>query len=325
MAAVRPRSLSETASVAIHPTPPYLFQGSFFKPSHFQTQDRAARKHTAWQTVRLDRRSWGVRVSGNESVWHPTVRVCIYGERPITQPQILRFTTVLRRRYDMETDITPFYQLVNRNPRCRPTLLRWMGSRPTCAYSLYELLVVLVCLQNTHVRRTISMMQHLFETYGHLVTFDGQSLWVFWDPRALVGQEGRLRELKLGYRAKSLDKLSQYFANADDGYDDRLRALSDRDLAAALQEIPGVGPATAGGLMFDYFHRYDSLSYLPPWETKIFRRLLREPTTSSTDLVAMAHRTWPDYSMLALHLLFEDQFWRLRQRSSNVLAGLVPT
>jgi 3-methyladenine DNA glycosylase/8-oxoguanine DNA glycosylase len=197
-----------------------------------------------------------------------------------------------------------------------------MGTRPTCAYSLYELLVILICLQNAPVRRTESMMQHLFEAYGERVTFDGRSLWAFWDPKDLVGQEDRLRELRLGYRARSLERLSRYFSDVAPGFEARLWTLSDESLVTALREIPSVGPATAGGLMFDYFHRYDSLEYLSPWETKIFRRLLREPKASSAGLVSQAHRSWPGYSMLALHLLFEDQFWRMRDGLPHVLAGV---
>ncbi len=224
----------------------------------------------------------------------------------------------------MRTDITPFLRLVRRTPLDRPVLLRWMGTRSSCAYSLYELLVILICLQNARVRRTETMMEHLFEAYGRRVTFSGHSLWSFWAPPALVGQEARLRGLRLGYRARTLERVSRYFDQSARDYEDRLWALPDKDLATALQEIPGVGPATAGGLMFDYFHRYDSLTYLPPWETKIFRRLLEKPNASQEELVAVAHRTWPGYSTLALHILLEDQFWRMRERRPNVLAGLVP-
>lgn len=308
----------------IRPTPPYSFQGSFVKPSHFRTTDTVERNLTAWQTVRADGRVLGVRFSGNNDVWRPEIHVQVYGHGTIARGRWNRLMDLVKRRFDTESDLAPFFGLVRRTPRGRRTLLRWMGSRPTCAYSLYELLVILVCLQNARVGRTASMMQRLFEAYGQLVRFDGHSLWAFWDPRALVGQERRLRELRLGYRARSLERLSQCFATADRDFEDRLWELPDPDLADALREIPGVGPATAGGLMFDYFHRYDALAYLPPWETKVFRRLLKEPKSSADDLVALAHRTWPGYSMLALHLLFEDQFWRLREGSPNVLAGLAP-
>lgn len=306
----------------ILPTAPYSFQGSVFKPSHFRTTDRAERDLTSWQTVRAGERLFGVRLSGNNDVWNPRIYVRIYGEARTARSASTHLLDLLKRRFDTESDIAPFVDLVRRTPRGRRTLLRWMGSRPTCAYSLYELLVIGICLQNAQVRRTVSMMHHLFETYGRLVKFDGHSLWAFWDPRSLVGQEPRLRELRLGYRARSMERLSRYFATVDRGFEERLRALPDASLETALQEIPGVGPATAGGLMFDYFHRYDALSYLPPWETKIFGRLFRQPTGSSSDIVSLAHRTWPGYSMLALHLLFEDQFWRMRDGLPNVLSGL---
>lgn len=320
----RPRTLVKLDRVSTSPTPPYSFRGSAFKPSHFRTADHAARDLAAWQTVRVGERLFGVRLTGNDDVWRPRVHVSVYGEGKISSPQLSRLLGLLRRRYDMESDITPFVRLAKRAPRARSTLRRWIGSRPTCAYSLYELLVILICLQNARVRRTETMMRNLFGAYGRFVRFDGQSLWSFWTPRALVGQENRLRDLRLGYRAKSLERLSRYFAQNGGDFEDRLWELSDGDLRAALQEIPAVGPATANGLMFDYFHRYDSLVYLPPWETKIYRRLLHQPNASSEKLVALAHQNWPGYSMLALHILFEDQFWRMREHRPHVLEGLAP-
>ena len=320
----RTQTLYGPNRIEIDPTPPYSFQGSIIKPSHFRTADCAVQGLTLRQTVLVDGRRFGVRITGRGDLWHPRVVVSVYGERGTSSVQLTQLADLLRRRLDMETDVSPFFDLARRTPRGRATILRWMGSRPTCMYSLYELLVVLICLQNTHVRRTESMMQRLFESFGRRVSFDRRLLWSFWEPRALVSQEKRLRELRLGYRARSLETLSRFFSSADRDFEDRLAGLPDAELTSALQEIPGVGPATAGGLIFDYFHRYDALTYLPPWETKIFRRLLHEPHGSAAKLVGFAHRTWPGYSRLALHILFEDQFWRLRDGRPNILAGLAP-
>lgn len=318
------RSLRELTRVVLSPRPPYHLQGSFIKPSHFRTADCVLGRRTVWQTMRIEGRVLGIRLSGNREVWRPRISVDVYGEGTLPGPQRDSLVDLLNRRLDTESDLSGFFRLVRRTPRGRRTLLRWMGSRPTCPHSLYELLVVLICLQNTQVRRTETMMQRLFEEYGDVVQFDRHSLRTFWDPRALVGEECRLRELRLGYRARTLERLSGFFAGNEREIEARLWALSDPDLANALLELPGVGPATAGGLMFEYFHRYDYLVHLPPWDTKIFQRLFRTPRRSSLELVDLAHRTWPGYSMLALHLLFEDQFWRMRDGAPNVLAGLTP-
>jgi hypothetical protein len=54
--------------------------------------------------------------------------------------------------------------------------------RASSGVSLYEFLVITVMLQNTVVRRSVSMLQALFERYGTRVTFGGRTLWAFWDP-----------------------------------------------------------------------------------------------------------------------------------------------
>lgn len=48
----------------------------------------------------------------------------------------------------------------------RPALERWRGMRVTSAASLYKFLVLAIVLQNATVRRSVNMLQALFERDG---------------------------------------------------------------------------------------------------------------------------------------------------------------
>jgi N-glycosylase/DNA lyase len=66
------------------------------------------------------------------------------------------------------------------------------------------------------VRRSVSMMQALLENYGTLLSYDGQKLYCFWEPEVIDAvTEQALRALKVGYRAKSIKRVTAAFVGKD--------------------------------------------------------------------------------------------------------------
>ncbi len=253
------------------------------------------------------------------------VRIDVFGQKGISKDSLLGLISVIEREYDTKSDLNPFYLILNKSKVFRHSFLKWIGTHPTCGYSLYELLVICLCLQNTNIKRTIQMMNNLFTTFGVLIKFDGKRLYGFWNPILLNDQELKLRELKLGYRAKLLVKLSLFFSSQDHQYEKGLWRLSDSDLIRSLQEIPSVGPATASYLAFEYFHKYDASYHIPPWERKIFSYIFKMKGIRSKNIIEFAKKTWPHYSMLALHVLFEDQFWKMHNGKNEWLKNIIRT
>lgn len=297
------------------PLPPYHFLGSFIKPSHFRTDDHTEKGGRIWRTLRLRDSIFGLVFEAAKVRSKALVSARVYSSKIPSRAVLAELQSIVSYRFDMNSELSGFVNLVKRSPIAKQTLTRWLGSRPTCGYSLYEFLVICICLQNANIKRTTSMMTSLFSRYGHAVEFCGMRLYVFWKPTALLNQEAELRNLKLGYRAKLLDQLSFFFGCKEPEYENDLRSHSDPKLLKALQEIPSVGKATASYLAFEYFHRYDALTYLPPWETRIYRQILGNQFRSANSIVRFAHRTWPGFSMLALHILFEDHFRKLAERN----------
>ena len=153
----------------------------------------------------------------------------------------------LRWRFDLDsTGVPEFVRRFKKDKYLASIIRKRPGMRPKSTYSLYEYLVITVLLQNTVVRRSVSMLQALFERYGRLVRFDGKALWEFWAPEQVHhAREEQLRALKLGYRAKTLKRQAEQFVHHEI---DELALRNNRDmtvLAAALDRIYGVGPQSA--------------------------------------------------------------------------------
>lgn len=112
---------------------------------------------------------------------------------------------------------------------------------PNC---LYEYLIIGIVLQNASVRRSVQIFKALLENYGTLLEFDGKKLWCFWKPGKLQKvSEDELQVLKVGYRAKSIKKIDNYFSQGQ--IDENELGTKDRETQMTeLLKLYGVGPAT---------------------------------------------------------------------------------
>jgi hypothetical protein len=104
--------------------------------------------------------------------------------------------------------------------------------------------LIAIVLQNATVRRSVQMMQALLENYGTRLLYDGQELYCAWEPKVMDrATEQELRDLKVGYRAKSIKRVTAAFAQREiDEFD--LRTRSGEEQRQALLGLYGIGPAS---------------------------------------------------------------------------------
>jgi len=252
----------------------------------------------------------GLKFQNAGTVDAPLVRLTIFADRALMSDEITTMGYEVAYDLSLYVDLAPFNVMLERDKLMQPVLSRWRGMR-IAGGSLYESLMVGILLQNATVRRSVQMLDNLFRTYGTLLHFDGQALYGFWSPEVLdATPEEDLRALKVGYRAKSLKRISNQFARGE--IDEKaLRCLSNQELKRELLKLYGVGPQTVWYLMFEVFHRFDAFEYISPWEQKIYSRLLfDEELVPAEQILAEVERRWGRWKMLAAHYLFEDLFWR---------------
>ena len=193
--------------------------------------------------------------------------------------------------------------------------------------TLYEYLVVAIVPQNATVRRSVNMMQALFERCGTLLSYDGKGLFCCWSPETLDGlTEADLRALKIGYRAKSIKRVSDAFARGE--IDElRLRQQTADEQRSALLDLYGIGPASVGYILFDVFHHWDELSHISPWERRIYSKLFFDVDPASpvpvAQLLDLFERRFGEYQMLAVNYIWEDLFWRRKQGTVPWLEPLI--
>ncbi|WP_207944834.1 DNA-3-methyladenine glycosylase family protein [Actinomadura rubrisoli] len=317
-------NLTHSEIITLRPAQPFHFDGTFRKSSHFPVPFRHHEPGKYWQTLTWDGEVLGIRMTTGGTGENPEIELTVYSGHRLPESVLDGVVAELTARFDLDADLRPFVDGLAGEPVLGAAIGRWAGMRVSSSYSLYEFLAVAVVLQNTTVRRSAQMLAALFEEFGTRVAFDGRELFAFWRPGAVAGAgEQRLRELKLGYRAKTLHRIAEAF-EAGTVDETAIRALPPSERRRRLLQIYGVGPASVSYLLFEVFHHYDAFDTLPPWEQKIYSRLLfdEERVPAEKILAEAAHR-WGEWRMLAAHYLFEDLFWRHAREEIPWLRALI--
>ncbi|MFH1472824.1 MAG: hypothetical protein ABIF06_00195 [bacterium] len=206
-----------------------------------------------------------------------------------------------------------FNKTFSRDETLAPIFKKWRGMRPGHPSCLYEYLIIGIILQNASVRRSVQMFKALLENYGTLLEFDDKKLWCFWSSGKLQKVSiDELRALKVGYRAKSIKKIDDYFSQGLIN-ETELRAKDRETQMTELLKLYGVGPATVWYLLFDVFHHWDFFNHISPWEQKIYSKLFfdRDPENPVPVKKILKHfDRFGKYKQLAVHYIWEDLFWK---------------
>lgn len=319
--------------VELEPTAPFHFDASLHKPDHFPSPDNAWESGVRWQTMRWQDLPLGLKFENRGTVDRPAIRLSVWAEDPLDFGFLDGLIAEIDYRCNLNLDLSEFYARFADDAQLGPVITRWRGLRPSAFGSLYEYLVITIVLQNATVRRSVQMMQALLETYGTALTYDGQTLYCFWDPHALDSvTEDDLRQLKVGYRARTIRRMTDAFisgATSSTGAIDEL-ALRQAPLEVqrkSLLALYGIGPASVGYILFDMFHRWGELSHISPWEQRIYSKLFldRDPDDPAPveKLLQLLDAGFGEWKMMAVHYLWEDLFWQRVHQPVDWLEALI--
>lgn len=319
--------LIHSTGLFIFPKPPFSFDSSMHKPDHFPSQDTQWEQGIRWQTMVWQGKNLGLKFEHQGSTDIPEIKLTIFSDSQLHKTFLDQLREEIVYRYDLNADLSDFTRRFAHDIQLGPIIHTWPGMRIMSPQSLYEYLVIGIVLQNCTVRRSIAMMQMLFEKYGRTVIFDGKKLYCFWEPkRFLTATEEELRALKVGYRAKSLLRISEPFTKREIDEHIIRRENKERQRETLLQ-LYGIGPATVGYLLFDVFKHYDELRHISPWEQKIYSKLFFNTDSESPvfvkQLLDLFEERYGEYKMLAVHYIWEDLWWKRKNTHIPWLEKLI--
>lgn len=310
----------QAGRLKVKPSVPFNFLATVFKPSHYQSAIVIFEDGKLYQALRVNSSLYGIVLSdsGIDSK-HPGMTITVYvpvGKKldKLAKDEIVKEITF---RYNLDGSISDFISSFKGDKTLSGPIKRLGGMRPSCAYSLYEFLMITTMLQNTVVKRSISMTEAMLKAFGTKISFAGKEIYAVWEPASIQNtSEEFLRELRIGYRAKIIKRVSQAFADGQIS-ESKLREMDSENTKKTLLALYGVGPQSVSYLLFEYFHHYDALDHLSPWEGKILSMLLYgSKTNPPEDTVEDLKRRYGSWRALAVHYLFEDVFWQRKKKTT---------
>jgi len=303
--------LKNKKTIFLFPTSPFHFDGTFHKPGHFPDRLEDWQNGKYWQTIRIGKKLFGLKIENKGNIQKPKIKVSVFYNNTISDNEIEIIKQEIIWRFDLNADLREFNKLTKKDKRFYPIFKKWLGMRTSSAHDLYGLLIVAVVLQNATARRTVQMMKALLDNYGTKLKFDNKEIFAIWLPEDLKNvSEQDLRNLKIGYRAKFIKRLSQDFAKGLVN-ELKIRNLDKTAASEELMKLYGVGPETARILLFEACHQYDTFDHIAPWQQKIYSRLFyKKPLVSANKIRDDIKKQYGKYSMLAVHYIWEDIFWR---------------
>jgi 3-methyladenine DNA glycosylase/8-oxoguanine DNA glycosylase len=313
--------------IALFPKAPFNFDASMHKPDHFPSADNEWEPGIRWQTMLWEKVPLGLRFENRGTIDRPRISLSIWSQEELGRDFLNGLTDEINYRLNLQLDLTEFNRRFRSDSQLGPVINRWRGMRPLNCSSLYEYLITAIVLQNATVRRSVNMMQALFENYGTLLSYDGRELYCFWEPEVIDrATEQELRALKIGYRAKSIKRVTGAFVRKEiDEFE--LRNKSREEQREALLALYGIGPASVGYILFDVFHHLDELTHISPWEQRIYSKLFfdqgPEEPVSVKELLELFDRRFGEYKMLAVHYIWEDLFWKRKYEDIEWLERLI--
>jgi 3-methyladenine DNA glycosylase/8-oxoguanine DNA glycosylase len=258
-----------------------------------------------WQGQEL-----GLKFENQGTIGQPEIKASIFHQKDLPKNYLENLIPEIRWRFNLDTDISPFCEKFKKDKVLGPIISKWKGMKPRAANSLYEILIIYIVLQNATVKRSVQMLENLFNKFGKKVAYDGKILAAFWEPQKIAAaSEQELRDLKVGYRAKYIKKISEQFANKEiDEF--ALRKMGREEVKRKMLKLYGIGPASVEYLLFEDFYFCDTLETIPPWEQKIMSKLIFDKDLVVKEEILGFFKKYEGWEKLAFIYIWEDVFWR---------------
>ncbi len=307
-------NLENKTVIELEPKAPYNFNANFHKPSHFPSSDNSWEEDRFWTSMVWEKQELGLKFENRGTIDKPRVTLSIFSEDPLSKELINGLIPEIRWRFDFDSDVTEFIHKFEHKSVLGPLIEKWRGMKPIAGVALYEMLIIFVLLQNATVRRTVQMLENLFATFGKRIAFDEKVLSTYWEPSKMAKSTVQeLRELKLGYRARFLMKITEQFTNKEID-ESALRNMKRDEVRKELLKLYGIGPYSVNYLLCEGFYLCSTLESIPPFEQKIMSKVIfNRKLISAKRILKFFRENYRGWEMLAFHYFWEDLFWRRRK------------
>jgi len=269
-------------------------------------RDEVYEDETLWTAARFGGRPVGLKFRSSGSLARPRIQVTIFTRGRVQKQEISALRSRLKVLIGAHDDLKEFYSVAKTDPILRHTVKDLYGMHDTHPFSIFDSVVLSICLQMTSLKRADQMMEAIDNLYGDRLEFDGKLVTLSPSPERIAALDARefSRRGNLGYRGKyivaSAKKIVSGFPEAEE-----LAAMAPETAKEKIMELPGIGDYSAdivnphGGFPID------------AWSVHVFSVLLfgRDPKNSRNAIERVKRagvKRWGRWSWMAFFYVAQD-------------------
>jgi N-glycosylase/DNA lyase len=303
-----PKRLTRATRFDITPIRPFNFPLTARKPASWDlfTSGEVLEDDTLWTGIRHEGRPLGLKLRSLGTLEEPLVVVEVYGQRTKTIPKLDELRANLRFCLGADQDLREFYAFARNDSILKHAVKSLYGMHDTQTYSLFNSVILAICLQMARLKRSREMMESIDEKYGDKVEFDGRVVRIqpAADSVAHLDPSTLARECKLGYRAKYIVASAKMICAGFPDVRD-LTEMGPEEAGKKLMELPGIGEYAAdiinplGGFPIDAWS-VDVFSML------FFGKLPKDRRNEIEMVKEEGMRRWGRWSWMAFFYVAQD-------------------
>lgn len=226
------------------------------------------------------------------------------GSRPIEKREREKIATYIIEWFDLDNDLTPFYEMANTDPLLQIPAQKFYGLRVIGIPDLFEALCWGVLGQQINLAFAYSLKRQFVESFGDSIEWNGKKYWVF-PPYERIAQ---LEPTDLA-AIKMTVKKSEYIIGiarlmaCGELSKEQLMKMNFKEAEKSLIKIRGIGPWTANYvlmrcLMFQTAFPIDDVGLIN--SIKTLRNMNQKPTKEEILALSIPWKNWESYATFYL-------------------------
>lgn len=300
--------LEKSFSFRTRPTPPFDFKLTVKKPAGWSlfSSSEVYEDGVLWSVARIKGRLVGLKIKALGTVGRPGIVTTVFIKDVLSVQERAGFKSTLETLLGINDDLREFYAFARKDPILRHVVKDLYGMHDTQAASLFDSVVLSICLQMARLERSNQMMDAINRRYGDVAEFDGRRLVAgpSAEKIARLDPEKFAKECKLGYRAKYIVGSAKMIA---EGFPDihQIMGMPVERAKEVLTELPGVGDYAA-----DIINPHGGFP-IDAWSVDVFGLLFfgKEPRNARDAIEKVKRegvRRWGRWSWMAFFYVAQD-------------------
>jgi 3-methyladenine DNA glycosylase/8-oxoguanine DNA glycosylase len=300
--------LERTFSFYTRPISPYDFGLTVRKPAGWDlfNSGETYENGVLWSATRVRGRLAGLKIRSLGTVKRPRIMTTVFTKDIISGRERANLRSALETLLDTGGNLGEFYAFARRDQILKHAVKDLYGMHDTQPASLFDSVVLSICLQMARPERSNQMMDAINREYGDRAEFDGRRMTVQPTAERIMRLTPRrfAKECNLGYRAKYIIGSAKMIAG---GFPDihQIVSMPPEQAKETLMELPGVGDYAA-----DIINPHGGFP-IDAWSVDVFGALFfgkepKNPRDAVEKVKREGMRRWGKWSWMAFFYVAQD-------------------